>query len=46
MRSIQKEKKDFEIKLEEEFQFMRQKEVTDEQWKKAGIHHLMLGDAV
>ena len=29
-------KKDFELKLEEEFPFMRQNEVTDEQWEKGG----------
>ena len=36
MRRIKRTKRDFEIKLEQEFPFMRQKEVTGEQWEKGG----------
>ena len=33
-RRIPRKKKEFEIKLEKEFPFMRQKEITGEQWEK------------
>jgi len=35
-RRINRNKQDFELKLEQEFPFMKQKEVTDEQWEKGG----------
>ncbi|MDR2572363.1 MAG: leucine-rich repeat domain-containing protein [Oscillospiraceae bacterium] len=36
MRRFTSKKKDFELKLEQEFPFMRRSEVTDEQWEKGG----------
>jgi len=36
MRRRKSERQGFELKLEQEFPFMQQKEITDEQWEKGG----------